>query len=181
MNHSASEPKLPDVLGNQSVTLPAQSFLSDKRKRKKAASLEFESFRERKMHSRGDVARGSNRPTEAVPWINEIVKAKNLGDLSERYSISGATHGDFKTLDSKTISGLTNILHGDFRKRLIEEEKSLATIQGDNIARMVRIARVLLCFVVCVPFLSSLMCCRCCVDLSLFASMDTVTARCAHS
>ena len=110
--------------------------------------MEFESFRERKMHSRGDVARGSNRPTEAVPWINEIVKAKNLGDPSERYSISGATHGDFKTLDSKTISGLTNILHGDFRKRLIEEEKSSATIQGDNIARMVRIA----------PCLSALLC-----------------------
>ena len=31
MNLCASEPKLPDVLGNQSVTLPAQSFLSDKR------------------------------------------------------------------------------------------------------------------------------------------------------
>ena len=32
----------------------------------------------------------------------------------------------------------------------------------------------------CVPFLSSLMSCQCCVDLSLFASLDTVTARYAH-
>ena len=32
----------------------------------------------------------------------------------------------------------------------------------------------------CIPLLSSLVLCRCCVDLSLLVSMDTFAAHCAH-
>ena len=118
------------------------------------------------MHSRGDVARGSNRPTEAVPWINEIVKAKNLGDPSERYSISGATHGDFKTLGSKKISGLMIILQWDFRKRLIEEEKSSATIQVHDRERTSHGW--------CELHRASLLCCVC----SLLVFLDVLSMLC---
>ena len=38
-----------------------------------------------------------------------------------------------------------------------------------------------LCFVLGVPSLCSLMWCRCCVDLSHFLSLNTITARCTHS
>ena len=49
------------------------------------------------MHFRSEV--GSNRPTAAMPWMNEIEKGKMVEDLSKSYSITGATRGDFQTLD----------------------------------------------------------------------------------
>ena len=51
--------------------------------------------------------------------------AKILEALSESYSITGATHGDFETLDFQIASGVMKILHWDFRRRIfIEEERA---------------------------------------------------------
>ena len=44
------------------------------------------------------VARGTTRPTQAMPWINEIEKAKTLETLPFFFLIFEATHGDFETL-----------------------------------------------------------------------------------
>ena len=78
-------------------------------------------FREWNMHFRSGVARGSNRPTQAMPRISDVEKA-------ESYSITGATQRDFETLDSIISSGLMNIVHGDLRKRVLSEGESSANI-----------------------------------------------------
>ena len=84
----------------QTVILVRRSVSSrtdERAKKKEAGKLEFEAwpsfnrFREWKMHFRSEVAKGSNRPTSAMPWINEMEKAKTSEDLSECYSITGAT------------------------------------------------------------------------------------------
>ena len=102
VNQSVSGPTKPDVLGNQSVVLPERSFFSENRphtstderqKRKKPWSWKqtFSSTDSGnwKMHFRSEVARGSNRPTQAMPWMSEIERAKIW---------------DFETIDSKIAS-----------------------------------------------------------------------------
>jgi len=59
-----------------------------------------------------------------MKWIMEIEKAGDMKELADSASIIGCTDVDFERLDSKIARGLTKILNGDFKKRvLIEEDK----------------------------------------------------------
>ena len=61
-----------------------------------------------------------------MAWVNEIEKAKTLGQFSTSYLIMRASHGNFETLGSSIASGMVKMLHGDFRKTvLIEDRKAL--------------------------------------------------------
>ena len=75
------------------------------------------------MKRRSEMARDSNRLTQAMPWISEIEHAKNSSVLATSNSITRIATGDFDTLASKIDSGLMNILLGYFRKRVFNDTK----------------------------------------------------------
>ena len=61
-------------------------------------------FRTWNMNCRSEVARGSNRPTQAMPWTNEVEKAKDLNDMATSNLIRGIASGDFERMCSKKAS-----------------------------------------------------------------------------
>ena len=63
------------------------------------------SFRMWKMQFRSEIARSSDRPTQAVPWINKIEVAKDMNDRATSNSNSKVATGDVETLVSKIASG----------------------------------------------------------------------------
>ena len=61
---------------------------------------------------------------------NEIGQGTTVNDLATSFTLLGIASGDFETLDSKIVSGLMNILHGDFRKRVFNEEEKHKCSRG---------------------------------------------------
>ena len=75
------------------------------------------------MNIRSEVARDSNRPSQAMPGINDIEQAKAMNGLATSSSTTGIATGDFETLDSKIASGSMQILHGLSETNLHQKKK----------------------------------------------------------
>ena len=101
-------------------------------RQREAEKLEFGTwplyctFPIRTLNFRSDVARGSNRRAQAVLGINGIARAKNSSDSATSNSITAIANGDLETLGSTIATSVMKIQHGNFRKRVFnEEEKAL--------------------------------------------------------
>ena len=73
------------------------------------------------MHFRSDFARGSGKPSDAMPWINEMEDAKRIGDLKISESNTGQSSVDFEHLDAKIARRLKKVIDGDFKRRVFIE------------------------------------------------------------
>ena len=75
-------------------------------------------FRTWKLNFKKKVASSSGCPSKAFLWIGEIEKATSIDDLK---TVPG---NYFETLDAKVATGLMDILHGEFlRKMTVLEEQ----------------------------------------------------------
>ena len=75
---------------------------------------------------------------QAMPWINEIEKAKTCEKWSTSQSVTGTATGDVETSDSKVAGCLMNSLLGNFRKRVLVEKKAQQNsrfVTGRQVAR----------------------------------------------
>ena len=70
------------------------------------------------MSFRRIIASSSTKPTVALAWASEIDEAKEVDQLKSSVYQGDGHHVDFETLDTKVAAGLTNIMHGDFKKRV---------------------------------------------------------------
>ena len=79
------------------------------------------------------VAGASRKPRAAFQWISEVNKASSYQDLEDP--------GDFENLAAKIASGLTEILHGEFQRRVNVLEENAASqgkmLSGRSIAWLI--------------------------------------------
>ena len=60
-------------------------------------SRSYSNFRMLNMNVRCEVARGSHRFGQAVPWVNEIEQGQTVSDLAASNSVTGIATGDIET------------------------------------------------------------------------------------
>lgn len=105
------------LAGADPIVEATEKLLSQAPASAEATTIKFESFpnapkfREWRLKFKEKVASSSKTPKEAFAWISEIDKAVNLSDLSDS--------GKFETLDFKIASGLNDIIHGEFSRKII--------------------------------------------------------------
>ena len=73
-----------------------------------------------------EVSSCASRPVEAMIWINEVEPAKCIADLKMSHTMTEAQkQTKCEVLESKTVSGLKKITHGDFETTVFTHQKKL--------------------------------------------------------
>ena len=79
------------------------------------------------------MASASRKPRQTFQWITEVEKAKDYTDLEDS--------SEFETLDAKIDAGLSEIMHGEFWRRVnvLEEQAALQgkMLSGRSIAWLI--------------------------------------------
>ena len=118
--------------GGDSQATTHEILTALKYKNKEAETLKFQDFlsaprfRAWKLTFKKKIASGSGRPREAFAWINEIEKATSWEELKSK-------EGDeYETLNAKIAAGSSDVLHGEFQRKInVMEER--AAIKGEMI------------------------------------------------
>ena len=88
-----------------------------------------------------EVCSGSNYPSEAMRWIEEVEMATSADDLKTSQSIFGHQFPNFEMLDVKIASSLKKIVqNSNFQKRVfvLEPKKKMTdSVRGRQIAFMI--------------------------------------------
>ena len=121
-SHSAFTPKKRNI----SPVLARDSPDVQKKKIEEAESIKFQEFpnaaklRSWKLLFQKKVSASSGRPKLALKWISQIDLATCMEDLEE------SEGSIWETLDAKIAAGLSEILHGEFQRKINILEERLA-------------------------------------------------------
>ena len=81
-------------------------------------------FSDRRTTFQTEVCSGSNHPSEAMRWIEEVEMANTVGDLKTSQYLSGRVCPNFETLDARNATSLKKIiLNLNLKKKVHLEEK----------------------------------------------------------
>ena len=124
---SSPEKQPPEARGDPTRKAIETTKDEDTKKESEAKAIKFKDFpstpgfRNWKMEFKKKVASSSPTPTKAFQWITKIEHVHSVEELKD--------HESFETLDYKIASGLSEICHGEFKRKItVLEEK--AAIEG---------------------------------------------------
>ena len=77
------------------------------------------------MSAKIQVSNGSDFPSEATLWIEEVEMVDSLDELKSSRSVYGKDFPNFEMLDAKIASALNKIIqNSQFKKFCLEEQKA---------------------------------------------------------